>query len=409
MTFARLAKLLAVLLVAAALWRAREPSAPARVVVLALPGAAMDILAAGGGRLHPAEIRIPEATAGVTFWRRLLAAADDGTRDPMDLPSLWSGETAAMRSLAVPARLFGDADRAAEVEGAFLGGSSGTVVDADDITSGRLPVPYDRAIDEVVASAATLKRDEWSEWLSVRGSAGKPADDASPSAEFQFARLTDTTYFFSPAYADRDLNAVSSPFLRGLDREMRTLVAAHVLGLAARRLAPSGDLFRSASDTRPVVVFDSVAEDVGAVFAPDSTPSALLEQARVAVAARIATLRAAVGAGGLVLIFGGPSTTRQDAGVPWYAIVEGGDSTLPDESGTSSPLDFDAARVLIRYVAGVSLDERDKALLPVDVARRYPVRARVASAATPASAPAPGREWSTTAIESVRGAIGGGD
>ena len=409
MTFARLAKLLAVLLVAAALWRARPPAPPARVAVLALPGAAMDVLAARGGPQRVGEIRVPASTTGSAFWRRLLAVGDDGGRDAAELVSLWSGEPAAVRALAVPARLFADPERAAVVESAFLGSSSGVIVEAADITAGRLPAPYDRSVDAVATAVATLGREEWSEWIPVHGPTGAEPSVAAPAAEFQFARFTDTAYFFSPAYiVAGSVETVGTPFLRGLDRELRPLVATHVIALAARRLGSSRDLFRASADARPVVVFDSVAEDATAVFAPDSTPAAVLDRVRDAIVAELATLRGAVGPDGLVVVVGGPSTARQAGTAPWYAVVEGRDGKHEGDAGARFPLDFEGARALVRYVAGISLDTREKSLLPADFVSRFPIRATVARATNPARPGPPQQKWLPSTLESVRGALGTG-
>ncbi|MFN2426918.1 MAG: hypothetical protein ABR587_10790, partial [Candidatus Binatia bacterium] len=80
MTFARLAKLLAVMLVVAALWHARVPAAPARVAILALPGAAMELLPTTGVR--PGVITTTSKTNGTAFWRGLLSVHDDEEGNP---------------------------------------------------------------------------------------------------------------------------------------------------------------------------------------------------------------------------------------------------------------------------------------------------------------------------------------
>ncbi|MFN2426919.1 MAG: hypothetical protein ABR587_10795, partial [Candidatus Binatia bacterium] len=148
----------------------------------------------------------------------------------------------------MPARLFTDAERARTVEDSFLGSSSGQLVEAADVTAGRLPAPYDRAIDAVVSAAATLRPEEWSEWIRVPGQAGAMPSASGPTAEFQFARFTDATYYFSPAYLRFSSGMVGSGFLRGLDRGLRPLVAQHALTLAGRRLEASKSAFASAVD-----------------------------------------------------------------------------------------------------------------------------------------------------------------
>ncbi len=403
MTFARLAKLLAVLLVAIALWRARPPAPPAHVVVLALPGATMDLLAPGGG--SGGSIRLPKPTSGAAFWRRLLAFDDDESGEPADMTPLWSDQRGAIRALSVPAHLFGPLDAAAVVEQAFVGSSGGAIVEAVDITSGRLPYPHDRAAAAVAITAAALRREEWSDWIDVE----PPPGSATPTAvaQFQFVRFSDSAYFFSPAYAASTSATVASPFLRGVDRELRPIVAAHLIALSRRRLEPSRTLFAQGSDRGAVVVFDGVAEDTTAVFTPDSTPAAVREEVRDAIAAEVAALRAAVGSDGLVVVVGGPSTVREPSSEGWYRLLTGADAGGPGPDA-GSPLDFEAARALVLYATAVSLGAAEKSLVPAALTSRFPIRATVARLPAAARPGAPHSAWSTATLDSVPGAVGGG-
>jgi hypothetical protein len=227
-------------------------------------------------------------------------------------------------------------------------------------------------------------------------------------AAFQFARFSDTSYFFSPAYVDSGAAVSSAPFLRGLDRELRPLVATHVVALSARRLAATGELFLEGGEDRPVIVFDTVAEDTATVFAPDTTPSAVVQAARDAIAAQITALRRAVGANGVLLILGGPPTTRQ-AGVPaWFRVVSGGADLRSAGAEVPSGLTFEAVRATIRYLVGLQIEPAEKALVPAAIATRFPVRPSVRVAAAPQDHDPPGQEWSAGTLESIPGALGSG-
>lgn len=408
MTFARLAKLVAVLLVAAALWRARPPEAPSRVVVLALPGASADMVVSAGQARPAGIIGLPEGGSGATFWRSLFSDEEvDGAGAP-ELGAPWSGAPADSRVVALPARLFRTPTGTATREAAFVGGSSGVTVDAADITSGRLPGPYDRAVDAVSAAAATLGREQWSDWIEVPGTAGAAAASGAPVAVFQFARSSDTAYFFSPAYLESSTEAADTPFLRGLDRGLRPLVAEHVLALSRRRLEPVRELFPPAGSGRAALVFGSVAEDAASVFAPDSTPSALLDQVQEELTGLVRKLQEQVGPGGLVLVVGGPPTSRRPVASAWYRLLAGGTGSAPVEAELQPSLDLAGIRALVRYVGGALLTPAEKALLPQALPARFPVRA-VASR-TSASSPArePRHAWSVATLESVRGALDAG-
>jgi hypothetical protein len=401
-TFARFARLLAVVLVAFALWRMRPPAEPPHVVVLALPGATED-LAFGSAREGQGEIRVPPATSGASFWRHLVAVADGDGADASAKPPLWSGERAPVRVVGAPARLFVDRVRQ-DIEGAFfLGSSSGAIVEAADITAGRLPFPYDRTVDAVASAVATLGRDQWSEWIPVPATPGAAPDAGPPAAEFQLARNNDTTYYFSPAYVGGRGDIVGDGFLRGLDRELRPTLATHVIELARRRSAARRDLFTATSDKRPVIFFEDVAEDATRVFAPDSTPSAVVEQVRSALAETLAAVRKSVGKDGIVLVVGGPASTRQ-SGVPaWYRVVRG--SGGEGESGPA--LELASAASLVRYFAGIALDSGQKSRVPVEIVTRYPVRATASHAAADEALEPPSQQWTASALESVPGALGG--
>jgi len=108
------------------------------------------------------------------------------------------------------------------------------------------------------------------------------------------------------------------------------------------------------------------------------------------------------------VVVGGPSTTRQAGTAPWYAVVEGRDGKHEGDAGARFPLDFEGARALVRYVAGISLDAREKSLLPADFVSRFPIRATVARATNPARPGPPQQKWLPSTLESVRGALGTG-
>ncbi len=420
MTFARLAKILAVLLVAFALWRARSPEAPVHIVILALPGASSDLFTGGAQAttLAKGPIAVPPATTGTAFWRRLFAATDDPGRDPGELEPVWAPGRASIRVLSVPSSLI-DEDKASSGDVAFAGSSAGAVVESEDITSGRLPSPYDRAADAVAAAAAALGRDQWSDWITVEPlpAASPKAPDGSgssaaqpvrpPAAQFQFARFGDSAYYFSPAYVFGTSPIARRPFLRGKEREMRPLVAAHAIAVTRRRLDPSRELFVNRSDARPVIVFDTVSEDTTAVFSPDSTPAGVLEQVRDAIAGEVALLRQADGPGEIVVAIGGPTTTRPAETAAWYHIVRfSGGANADDLSAV--PLDFEAARATLRYALGFALDERTRNTVPVALVRSAAIRAGAPRTAPPESSHHQLSSWSAETLESVPGAFGSG-
>ena len=403
MTFARFARLLALVLVAFALWRMRPPAEPPRVAMLALPGASQELVFGAAARDGAGEIRLPAETSGASFWQHLVAVADGDGSDASPRPPLWSGERAAMRVAGAPARLFADRIRQ-DVEGAFfLGSSSGVVVEAADITAGRLPFPYDRSVDAVAAAVASLGRDHWSEWIPVPPTPGAAPNAAPPAAEFQLARYTDTTYYLSPAYVSGRGDVVGDAFLRGLDRELRPTVATHVVELARRRSVAKRELFPKGGDQRPVFVFEDVAEDATRVFAPDSLPSAVADEVRAVVADALAAVRESVGKDGIVFVVGGPPSTRQ-AGVPaWYRMMRGSGG----DGETGGALDLASASSFVRYLAGIAIDADEKSRLPVELARRYPVRATVSHVVVADVDEPPSQQWTAAALESVPGAVSG--
>jgi hypothetical protein len=403
MTFARFARVLAIVLVAFALWRMRPPAEPPRVAILALPGTAQDLVFADAVRDGEGAIRLPAGTSGASFWRHLVAAGDGEGTDASPKPPLWTNDPAPVRVEGAPARLFVDRVQQ-DVDGAyFLGSSAGVVVEAADITAGRLPFPYDRAVDAVAAAVGSLGLDQWSEWIPVPPAPGVSPDAAAPAAEFQLARHTDSTYYLSPAYVAGRSDVVGDAFLRGLDRELRPMIAKHVVGLAERRTPARRALFRAGGDQKPVLVFEDVAEDATRVFAPDSTPAAVVEQVRGVLAGTLDAVRESVGKDGLVLVIGGPPSTRQRGSAAWYRLVHGAGG-----SGETGPgLDLAAASSLVRYFSGIALDAQDKSRLPADLVASYPVKPTVSQAAAAKADEPPDQQWTASALESVPGAVSG--
>jgi hypothetical protein len=403
MTFARFARLLAVVLVAFALWRMRPPAEPPRVAVLALPGASQDLVFADASRDGEGAIRLPAGTSGASFWRHLVAVDDGDGADASPKPPLWTSERAPVRVDGAPARLFVDRVQQ-DVDGTyFLGSSAGAVVEAADITSGRLPFPYDRAVDAVAAAVGSLGLDQWSEWIPVPPAPGVAPNAAAPAAEFQLARHTDTTYYLSPAYVAGRSDIVGDAFLRGLDRELRPVIAMHVVGLAQRRTSARRGLFQPGGEQKPVFVFEDVAEDATRVFAPDSTPAAVVEQVRGVLAETLAAVRESVGKDGILFVVGGPPSTRQSGAAAWYRLVRGAGG-----SGEAGPgLDLAAASSLVRYLSGIALDADEKARVPSDLVGRYPVKPTVSQAVAAEADEPPSQQWTASALESVPGAVSG--
>jgi hypothetical protein len=400
-TLPRLVRLLAIVVVAFALWQMRPPAEPPRVAILALPGASRELVI-GAAREGDGEIRLPADISGASFWRSLVAIADADSADIASRPPLWAEPGAAVRVWGAPARLF--IDRLHEDDAAFfLGSSSGAIVEAADITTGRIPFPYDRAVDAVASAVASLGRDQWSEWIPVPPAPGADADKAATEAEFQLARHTDTSYYFSPAYIAIEGRVVADAFLRGLDRELRPTIASHVTGLTRRRTAQLRGLFRPNGDQTPAIVFEDVADDATRVFAPDSTPSAVVEDVRAALAATLEAVRESVGEDGIVMVVGGPPTSRQ-AGTPaWYRIMRGGGRDVV----SLPPVDLASAASVVRYFSGIALDASERARIPLELVQRYPVRASVSRTAAALEDEPPDQQWTASALESVPGAVSG--
>lgn len=406
MTFARVAKVLAALFVGAALWWARPPEPPARIAFLALPGASSDVFPAGGRLSSPGAIEGPaSAIEGAAFWRRLLAAAADDGRDPLDLAPLWSAEAGAIGAFAVPARLFVPSERQGAVEGTFLGGSTGVGVRKADLSSGRLPVPYDRSL-EILASASTQMRPgDWSDWIPLRPRAAAVEGGAGLLGEFQFARVTEDEFFLTPVYRTPAPERIGSPFLRGLHRDVRPIVVEHTFHRAARLAESWPEQFRR-HGRGALIFFDTVAEDAASVFAPDSVPSAIVDRLHDAISTDLAILRRSVGDHGLVVVVGGPASSRGGGKDPWYAIVEGGEGLYAGGSVVSAPLRFEATRVLVRYLAGVELEDEERPLLPKEIALQYPIPVTMAALADAPEPSPPEESWSASSIELLRGALG---
>lgn len=411
MSFARLAKFVALLLVALALWQVRSPVHSINVAILAVPSASEDMVRtaadwSAGGAVSSEDSMV----SGATFWRLLFAADRIAGRDAGDLMPLWQGRRAVARSAAVPRRLFDTSDdqKAGQAGVAFVGSSAGAVVEAEDFAAGRVPPPYDRAVDAIKAASQDLERGAWSDWIPVSASPGLAESRGAAAGEFQFVRFDEASYFFSPVYFLGENSSRATAFLRGAARELRPTIAAHPLALAQRRLGASRAFFESpGTEARPIVVFDAVAEETAAVFAPDTMPAAVAVGVRDSVVAQINALRAAVGADGVVVVFGGPSTTR-DAGYPaWYRVLAGSDLLAGEKMG-ETPLDFDAARSLVLYALGVSLGSEEKALLSNEFTGRFPIRAVFARSSVPRLAEPAAQEWSAATLDSVPGALGRG-
>jgi hypothetical protein len=403
-TTSRLAKALALVLIAFAVWRSRPPDSPTRVLVLVLPGATASAIESEGA-LVGGVIGIDESIrTGASFWRRLLSLGEAPDGDPEAMLSLWEGVGGAIRVVDPPSRIFPKDERT--LASAFVGDSGGALVDAGELTAGRLPPPYDRAIEAVTATAATLGRDQWSEWISTTpasGSGGEPA----PLVEFQFARVGDGHYYFSPAYVVGANEFSGEPFLLGAEAELRPLLAVHALEVSRRRREELVRRLRSGEDARPAVVFEELGQRIAGVFAPETVPASMVAVRDAALAATLRDLRGVVGQGGLVLVVGGPTASRASSPA-WYRICSGGDSGAA-ESVEDLPLDLRSARALLLHLVAVAPDPAEQVRVPEALASRFPVPARFA-----VSAP-PGRElpvltaWSAAKLESLPGAVAAGN
>jgi hypothetical protein len=102
-------------------------------------------------------------------------------------------------------------------------------------------------------------------------------------------------------------------------------------------------------------------------------------------------------------VIGGPSSTRQSVSTAWYRILRGGGG----DGETGPGLDLAAASALVRYFSGVTLDAQEKSRVPVDLARRYPVRPTVSHTAAAKPDEPPAQQWTASALESVPGAVSG--
>lgn len=403
MTFGRFARVVALVLVLVALWLARTPPAPDRIVVVALPGVSPEQAfvaigkgTASGSPLLSGAFRIDPARPGAAVWRDLFGQ-DGGSRSPAPL---WAGETgSSLRVVAAPERVFGEPDGDATAVG-FLGSSSGAVVGGDDLASGRLPAPWDRAVDAVSSEAAAMRVGQWSPWIPVASTPGTPAT-GDAIAEFQFVRFSDADYYLSPAYVTLPTGALlPAPFLRGMDATLKPLLAEHAVARSSRVFEQAGELFEKGSRGGACVAFDTVAEEASGVFAPDVVASGASENVAAALASRVRWAVAVAGADGRVLLLGGPGTSRSSSSSGWYALLAGDGAR--GGSDEKADLSFDGARGVLRFLLGVPLTESERAALPALFAKQ--LRGAPSAAQADGEPPPVQNPWTPAALESAGGA-----
>ncbi len=395
-TFARLAKLMAVSLVAVALWRAAPPIAPARVVVLVLPGFEEKRLAASGleelSGNWGGSVSIPGPGSGAMFWRRLLDLAAPGEAP---IP-VWEGTSPRVAGTSPSAGVFrpssGEVRRSSPPD--FVGGNAGLVVDAREVAMKRLPSPYDRVAERLVAESDSLRRGQWSEWISIE------FPDSGIVGEFQVTRITDESLFLSPVYAEAgrpvtDSRDFARPFLRGLAPELREMAAAHLLAVQRRRFGAAIADLRQDSSSASAVVFDLSAQEVADVFLPGETPENVAAAVTNAVSEQIGRLRELVASEGLIVVVGGPTIGRDESGKGWLRILG-----VSAESTGFAELDFTTARVVLRYLLGTALTQDERVSVPLALAARLPIRSGP-PASVHANTTTSSSAWSAEAIEAV--------
>lgn len=412
MTFARFAKLGAVLLVAVAVWRAQTPPPSVQVAILALPAFAAQVVDGAGQAVFAGVVEYPSGASGLSFWRRLFAEETLQGREAANLLPLWSGGRASARVIAAPAHVFRSSARSFEKGDGFVGGSTGAFVRSEDLGAGRLPAPYDRVLATVSDAAAALAIGQWSDWIEVAAlppAAADPADLAlAPSGEFQFVRLDEDEFFFSPAYQRLGESWAVSPFLRGVAREYRETLVGHVLSVSERRLAGVAASFEENGDRRPVLIFDTLGEEARSTFRPDSTPSTVEESLTQAVLEQLNVLREAVGPTGAVLVVGGPLTTRASGALAWFRVFAGDEAREVPRFAGAGQTDFASLRALVLYFSGMWLAPAETALVPVELVSTFPVPPSNRRGPGQDSAQAAKQGWSVATLGSVPGALGQG-
>lgn len=402
-TFARLAKLMAVSLMAVALWRAAPPVAPARVVVVVLPGFEEKTLAALGLEDRRGNwggtVSTPGSGSGALFWQRLFDLAAPG-QAPIPV---WEGTFPRVAVASPPEAVFRSSP--GEIPGPsrpdFVGGNAGMIVDAREVAMKRLPSPYDRAAERLVAESDSLRRGQSSEWIAVE------FPDAGIVGEFQVARCTDDLLFLSPVYvvsgrSDTVSRDLARPFLRGLAPELREAAAGHLVEVQRRRFAASIARLRQDSSPTSAIVFDLSAQEVGEVFLPGEIPDGAAATVTNAVSAHIRQLRDLVGAEGLIVVVGGPTIGRDESGKGWLRIL--GVSAESTGSTASAELDFTTARIVLRYLLGIALNQDERASVPLALAARLPIRS-ASPVAVHANRATSSSAWSAEEIESLPRAV----
>ena len=402
-TFARLAKLMAVSLVAVALWRAAPPVAPARVVVLVLPGFEEKSLASLGLEDRRGNwggtVSTPGPGNGALFWQRLFNLAAPGQAPT----PVWEGTFPRVAVISPPETVFrspaGEVPRSTRPD--FVGGNAGMVVDAREVAMKRLVSPYDRAAQRLVVESDSLRRGQWSDWIPVA------FPDTGIVGEFQVTRCTDELLFLSPVYVVSDRAEMASsdlarPFLRGLAPELKDAAVGHLIAVQRRRFGASNARLRQDSSPTSAIIFDLSAQEVGEVFLPGETPAAAAAIVANAVSAQIVELRDLVGTEGLIVVVGGPAMGRDQSGKGWLRIL----GVSGESTGTTAfaELDFPVARVVLRYLLGIALTQEERASVPLALAARLPIRS-APPASVHANTTTSSSAWSAEEIEAVPRAV----
>ncbi|HYC01317.1 MAG TPA: hypothetical protein VEC57_19450 [Candidatus Limnocylindrales bacterium] len=408
--FALLAKAAALVAVAAAIAVFRLPEPPARLIILALPGAKAEwILDAATGpdaaTIH--ELRESGFSGGVVdaveasgaeFWSRLFTQSRASGVAAEPRQPVWQPLGQRVAVVAAPSRVFADAPATtmltASTESAFLGNSAGVVADARQVEAGKVAAPYDGAVEAVLDAAKTLAEGRWSDWIDVPGGHGR----------FQIGRISADELWLSPVYrvyavgtAPPAMVLLGDPFLRGVDVDARGALLTHLAEVERTRVTAAQRLLGSSHEAHAVLLFHKLSASLQSMSSPDPPAGGHVDLVREEIDRTLRNLREAAPGRSTVLMVGGPVLGRERSGNAWYLLSDGHGSELRED------IPFERLRVLVRYLLGAALDVEDRRAIPPAVLARFPIRA----AAAPAEAPAQKRKELPWSVETLQGLASG--
>ena len=409
---ATLAKVVAVLAVIAALSVFRLPEPPARLIVVAIPAAREEWFAAFSNDerhavLHDlrntgigGKVRTGREEEHTRFWRELFLEQARSTAAASK--PVWSPLGGRVAAIAAPRQLLGESGQQPPVltsgaESGFIGNSAGVVAELEDLTTGKVPPPYDRAAEAVVGAAETLADGQWSPWLPIDGGEGR----------FQIGRISEDEAWLSPVYKSVDLGAAApadvllgDPFVRGVDVDVRARLTSHLVEVERTRVTAVERMLAPSRDVRSVVYFHGLPGALAAMSAPEPLPGGTIQMVRDELDRTLTRVRDASPGRSTILLVGGPSLTRTSGAPAWYLLSDG--------QGARADLDLEAPslRALLRYLLGGSLTVEERRAMPPAILARFPVRGG-ASSAVAAADTAQEQRWSVETLQQLIGSSTG--